>query len=77
MKTFMSAVAAFMLIVIIIFLLAWGVGFIYLIKRFDDIETKINRCEEITVEEYELYKKIKAAREYYQAKIQENEDDLK
>lgn len=63
------------LIVIIIGLIIWGGMLVWMVKRFDTIEDKIERCEKITQNEYEMYMKMKTITEYYQMMLQE--DDLK
>ncbi len=63
------------LVIIIICLIAWSDMFIWVIKRFDVIEDKIEQCEKITQNEYEMYTKMKTITEYYQMMLQE--DDLK
>ena len=47
----------------------------WVIKRFDTIEDKIEQCEKITQNEWEMYTKMKTITEYYQLMLQE--DDLK
>lgn len=47
----------------------------WVIKRLDTIEDKIEQCEKITQNEYEMYTKMKTITEYYQMMLQE--DDLK
>ena len=47
----------------------------WVIKRLDTIEDKIEQCEKITQNEYEMQTKMKTITEYYQMMLQE--DDLK
>lgn len=63
------------LMIIIICLITWGSMLIWVIKRLDAIEDKIEQYEKITQNEYEMYTKMKTITEYYQMILQE--DDLK
>lgn len=45
----------------------------WVIKRLDTIEDKIEQCEKITQNEYEMYAKMKTITEYYQMMIQEDD----
>lgn len=47
----------------------------WVIKRLDVIEDKIESCEKIAQNEYEMYTKMKTITEYYRMMTQE--DDLK
>ena len=63
------------IVIMIICLITWGGILMWVIKRLDTIEDKIEQCEKITQNEYEMYTKMKTITEYYQMMLQE--DDLK
>ena len=56
-------------------LLVWGGLLAWMMKRMDQFEDKIEMCEKITQNEYEMYMKMKEITQHYQRMIQE--DDLK
>ena len=63
------------MLVMIACLLVWGGLLAWMMKRMDQFEDKIEMCEKITQNEYEMYMKMKEITQHYQRMIQE--DDLK
>lgn len=63
------------MLVMIACLLVWGGLLAWMMKRMDQFEDKIEMCEKITQNEYEMYMKMKEITQHYRRIIQE--DDLK